>query len=85
MMNRYTWQHGCPIVFNIIKSWTPYLSNPKKRKNESRLEEEIKVPDNWSRFIVLKSSESCIRLTKLSPFVIETSLNLLSLKLEIRF
>jgi hypothetical protein len=25
----------------------------------------------WSRFIVLKSSEGCIPLTKLSPFVIE--------------
>jgi hypothetical protein len=43
----------------------------KKRKNDSRYEEEIEFSNNWSRFIVLKSSEGCIPLTKLSPFVIE--------------
>ena len=43
----------------------------KKRKNDSRYEEEIEVSNNWSRFIVLKSSEGCIPLNKLSPFVIE--------------
>jgi hypothetical protein len=36
----------------------------KKRKNESRLEEEIEVSDNWSRFIVLKCSEGGIPLIK---------------------
>ena len=47
-------------------------NNPiKKRKNDSRYEEEIIFSNNWSRFIVLKSSEGCIPLTKLSPFVIE--------------
>jgi hypothetical protein len=47
-------------------------NNPiKKRKNDSRYEEEIEFSNNWSRFIVLKSSEGCIPLTKLSPFVIE--------------
>jgi len=44
-------------------------NNPKKRKNDSRYEEEIEVSNNWSRFIVLKSSEGCIPLTKLLPFV----------------
>ena len=43
----------------------------KKRKNDSRYEEEIEFSNKWSRFIVLKSSEGCIPLTKLSPFVIE--------------
>ena len=34
--------------------------------------EEIEVSDNiWSRFIVLKSSEDGVPLTKISPFVIE--------------
>ena len=47
-------------------------NNPiKKRKNDSRYEEEIEFSNNWSRFIVLKSSEGCIPLTKLSRFVIE--------------
>ena len=47
-------------------------NNPiKKRKNDSRYEEEIIFSNNWSRFIVLKSSEGCIPLTKLSRFVIE--------------
>jgi hypothetical protein len=32
----------------------------KKRKNDSRYEEEIEFSNNWSRFIVLKSSEGCI-------------------------
>ena len=36
-----------------------------------RYEEEIEVSDNWSRFIVLKSSEGGVPLTKISPFVIE--------------
>ena len=54
----------------LCSKQTPNLPNPKKRKNESRLEEEIEVSDNWSRFIVLKSSEGGIPLTKLSPFVI---------------
>jgi hypothetical protein len=40
-------------------------------KNDSRYEEEIEFSNNWSRFIVLESSEGCIPLTKLSPFVIE--------------
>ena len=40
-------------------------------KKENRLEEEIEVSDNWSRFIVLKSSEGGVQLTKISPFVIE--------------
>ena len=43
----------------------------KKRKNESRLEEEIEVSDNWSRFIVLKCSEDGIPLIKWLPYVIE--------------
>jgi hypothetical protein len=34
-------------------------------------EEEIEVSDNWSRFIVLKSSEDGVPLTKIPPFVIE--------------
>ena len=36
-----------------------------------RYEEEIEVSDNWSRFIVLKSSENGVPLTKISPFVID--------------
>ena len=36
-----------------------------------RYEEEIEVSDNWSRFIVLKSSEGGVPLTKISPFAIE--------------
>jgi hypothetical protein len=36
-----------------------------------RYEEEIEVSDNWSRFIVLKSSEDGVPLTKIPPFVIE--------------
>jgi hypothetical protein len=47
----------------------PNVQNQKTKK-ESRLEEEIEVSDNWSGFIVLKSSEGGIPLTKLSPFVI---------------
>ena len=43
----------------------------KKRKNDSRYEEEIGVSNNFQRFIVLKSNEGLIPLTKLSPFVIE--------------
>ena len=42
-----------------------------QKKNDNRYEEEIEVSNNWSRFIVLKSSEGCIPLTKLSPFEIE--------------
>jgi len=34
-------------------------------------EEEIEDSDNWSRFIVLKSKEGLVPLTKLSPFIIE--------------
>jgi len=49
-------------------------NNHKKRKNGSRYEDEIEVSNNWSRFIVLKSSEGCIPLTKLSPLVIEKSI-----------
>ena len=50
-------------------------NNPiKKRKNDSRYEEEIEFSNNWSRFIVLKSSEGCIPLTKLSPLVVEKSI-----------
>ena len=48
--------------------------NPhKKRKNDVRYEEEIEVSDNWSRFIVLKSSEGDVPLTTISPFVIENA------------
>ena len=43
-------------------------------KKENRLEEEIEVSDNWSRFIVLKSSEGGIPLTKLSHFAIEKNI-----------
>jgi len=47
-------------------------NQPKKKKtNYVRYEEEIEVSDNWSRFVVLKSSEGGTPLTKLSPFVIE--------------
>ena len=46
-------------------------NNHKKRKNDGRNEKEIEFSNNWSRFIVLKSNEGCIPLTKLSPFVIE--------------
>jgi hypothetical protein len=46
-------------------------NNHKKRKNDSRYEEEIEFSNNWSHFIVLKSSEGCMPLTKLSPFVLE--------------
>jgi hypothetical protein len=49
----------------------PNNQQQKKRKNDNRYEEEIAISNNWSRFIVLKSSEGCIPLTKLSPFVIE--------------
>jgi hypothetical protein len=45
--------------------------NKKKRKDDMRYEEEIAVSDNWSRFIVLKSSEDGVPMTKISPFVIE--------------
>ena len=58
----------------LCSKQTPNLPSPKKRKNESRLEEEIEVSDNRSRFIVLKSSEGGIPLTKLSPFVIEKNI-----------
>jgi len=34
-------------------------------------EEEIEDSDNWSRFIILKSKEGLVPLTKLSPFIIE--------------
>ena len=37
----------------------------------TRYEKKIEFSNNWSSFIVLKSSEGCILLTKLSPFVIE--------------
>ena len=47
--------------------------NQKKRKNYVRYEEEIEVSDNWSRFIVLKSSEGDVPLTTISPFVIENA------------
>jgi hypothetical protein len=43
-------------------------------KKENRLEEEIEISDNWSRFIVLKSSEGGIPLTKLSHFAIEKNI-----------
>jgi hypothetical protein len=49
----------------------PILLNPKKRKKESRLDEEIGESDNWSRFIAWKSKEGLVPLTKLSRFVIE--------------
>jgi hypothetical protein len=52
----------------------PNVQNQKTKK-ESRLEEEIEVSDIWSGFIVLKSSEGGIPLTKLSPFVIKHIFN----------
>jgi hypothetical protein len=58
------------LVFFCVFS-CPNNQQQKKRKNDNRYEEEIAISNNWSRFIVLKSSEGCIPLTKLSPFVIE--------------
>jgi len=49
-----------------------HKQNPKKRKNDNIHEEEIEDnSDYWSRFIVLKSKEGLVPLTKLSPFIIE--------------
>jgi hypothetical protein len=60
---------SCQITLPIYIKQIPI--NPRKRKNDVRNEEEIEVSDNWSRFIVLKSSEDGVPLTKISPFVIE--------------
>ena len=49
--------------------------NPKKGKNDNIHEEEIADDsNNWSRYIVLKSKENLVPLTKLSPLIIEKSI-----------
>jgi hypothetical protein len=48
----------------------PILLNPKKRKKESRFEEEIGESDNWSRFIAWKSKEGLVPLTKHASYLV---------------
>jgi len=58
----------------MASSFCPTVPNPKKRKNENVITDEIGVSDLFPKFIVLKSKEGLVPLTKLSPFVIEKSI-----------